>query len=58
MKNSQKLVLFAFILIGSIASAQPGFDDTVEDVAPIPGLLIAAAAAIGIGVRSVYKKSK
>lgn len=56
MKNSQKLVLFAFILIGSIANAQPGFDDTVEDVAFIPGIALAIAAALGIGIRKIMKK--
>lgn len=58
MKAKLYITLILLIVSNSIVMAQPGFDDTVEDVAPIPGLLIAAAAAIGIGVRSVYKKSK
>ncbi|WP_405370068.1 hypothetical protein [Nonlabens sp. Asnod2-A12] len=57
MKNNKYLVLAVFILVGTIAHAQaPGFVDDVEDTAPIPGLLLAVCAAIGIGVAKLRAK--
>lgn len=56
MKNNKYLVLAIFILIGTMAHAQaPGFVDDVDD-APIPGLLLAVCAAIGIGVAKLRAK--
>ncbi|WP_298952060.1 hypothetical protein [uncultured Nonlabens sp.] len=57
MNNNKYVVLVIFILIGTIAHAQaPGFVDDVEDTAPIPGLLLAVCAAIGIGVAKLRSK--
>ena len=59
MKNNKYLVLAIFILIGTMAHAQAGFMDDVtdvEDTAPIPGLLLAVCAAIGIGVAKLRAK--
>ncbi|MEO9953006.1 hypothetical protein [Nonlabens sp.] len=60
MKNNKYLILAIFILVGTIAHAQaPGFVDDVndvEDTAPIPGLLLAVCAAIGIGVAKLRAK--
>lgn len=56
MKNNKYLVLAIFILIGTIAHAQVGFEEDVTDAAPIPGLLLALCAAIGIGVAKLRAK--
>lgn len=57
MKNNKYLVLAIFILIGTMAHAQaPGFEEDVTDAAPIPGLLLALCAAIGIGVAKLRAK--
>jgi len=34
----------------AVAAQGPGFVDDVDDVAPIPGIALAIAAAVGIGV--------
>ena len=48
----KKFILAAsFICLTTVASAQgPGFVDDVDDVAPIPGIALALAAAVGLGV--------
>lgn len=50
----KKIILtFAFTLgcLTAVSAQAPGFDDDVEDVAaPIPGIALAVAAAVGIGV--------
>lgn len=51
MKNLKLIALAAFLTLSTTAFAQgPAFDDDVEDVAPIPGIALAIAAAVGIGV--------
>lgn len=45
------IALLAFLTLSVSAAAQPAFDPTVDDPgAPIPGIAIAIAAAIGIAV--------
>ncbi|MGB3592386.1 MAG: hypothetical protein WBA16_11940 [Nonlabens sp.] len=52
MKNKKHLLFVLIALLSSVyATAQPGFDPDVDDVAPIPGLLLAAAAGIVVGVK-------
>jgi hypothetical protein len=58
MKNKKYLVLAILMIATTIAYAQPGFAETVEDAeAPIPGIVIAIIAAIGIGVIKLRKKN-
>lgn len=57
MKNSKYLFLVLFLLVTTVSFAQPGFEEDVEDVASIPGMLIAAAAAIGIAVSKLRNKN-
>ncbi|WP_157539248.1 MULTISPECIES: hypothetical protein [Nonlabens] len=56
MKAKLYITLIVLIVSNSIVMAQPGFDDTVEDVAFIPGIALAIAAALGIGIRKIMKK--
>ena len=56
MKAKLYITLIVLIVSNSIVMAQPGFDDTVEDVAFIPGIALAIAAALGIGIRNIMKK--
>jgi len=62
MKN--RFIMLAILLIFSTsvyAQSGPGFDDDVIDnptAAPIPGLFIAIAVAIGIGVVKLIKINK
>ena len=56
MKAKFYITLIVLIVSNSIVMAQPGFDDTVEDVAFIPGIALAIAAALGIGIRKIMKK--
>ncbi|MEE2801101.1 MAG: hypothetical protein VX550_02855 [Bacteroidota bacterium] len=56
MKAKLYITLIILIVSNSIVMAQPGFDDTVEDVAFIPGIALAIAAALGIGIRKIMKK--
>ena len=56
MKAKLYITLIVLIVSNSIVMAQPGFDDTVEDVAFIPGIVLAIAAALGIGIRKIMKK--
>jgi len=55
MKNLKKTFLF-FIALGTltIASAQPAFEEEVDDTAPIPGIVIAVLAGLFIGGRKIY----
>ncbi len=49
----KKFILTATFIIGAtitVAAQGPGFADDVDDVAPIPGIALAIAAAVGIGV--------
>ncbi|MGJ8683808.1 MAG: hypothetical protein ACSHWW_04255 [Nonlabens sp.] len=53
MKNIKLLALIAFLTVSTTAMAQtaPGFGATLDDTgAPIPGIALAIAAAIGLGV--------
>ncbi|WP_181072526.1 hypothetical protein [Nonlabens tegetincola] len=56
MKAKLYITLILLLVSNSIVMAQPGFDDTVEDVAFIPGIALAIAAALGIGIRKIMKK--
>jgi hypothetical protein len=56
MKNNIYTVLVILMISTTSAFAQPGFDDSVDDVAPIPGIVIAIIAAIGIGIVKLRKK--
>ena len=49
MKNIKLITLVAFLTVSTAAMAQPGFAGDVGD-APIPGIALAIAAAIGLGV--------
>ena len=51
------LILLLFLLVSTLSSAQPGFDPEVDDVAPIPGLILAAVAAIGVGVYKLRRNN-
>jgi hypothetical protein len=55
----KKIILtFAFTLgcLTAVSAQAPGFDDDVEDVAaPIPGIALAVAAAVGIGVAKLRR---
>ncbi|MFT5926051.1 MAG: hypothetical protein ACI9WL_000794 [Rubritalea sp.] len=57
MKNNTYIVLAILMIATTSAYAQPGFDNTVDDVAPIPGIVIAIIAAIGIGIVKLRKKN-
>lgn len=61
MKNIKSIALIAFLTLSMTAVAQPGFDSTggtdVEDAqAPIPGIALAIAAAVGIGFVKLKRK--
>lgn len=56
MKNNKYVIFALLFVVTTAAFAQPGFDDTVDDVAAIPGLLLAIAAAVGIGVAKLRNK--
>jgi hypothetical protein len=57
MKNNTYIFLAILMIATTSAYAQPGFDNTVDDVAPIPGIVIAIIAAIGIGIVKLRKKN-
>lgn len=60
-KRFRSSILIAFLLITSIGFAQTGtidFETDTVDNAPIPGLVIAAAVALGIAGRKLYKSGK
>jgi len=50
MKNIKLIAVIAFLTVSTAAMAQPVFDTDVPDEAPIPGIALAIAAAIGVGV--------
>ncbi|KEZ92627.1 hypothetical protein [Nonlabens ulvanivorans] len=58
MKNIKSIALIAFLTLSMTAMAQPGFPDgtDVEDAAPIPGIALAIAAAVGIGFVKLKRK--
>ena len=56
MRNKKYILLVLMLLVISVSYAQPGFDDDIEDVAPIPGLVVAVVAAIGLGTAKLIKK--
>lgn len=59
MKNFKyTIALTCTLLFSVIAFAQPGFEDDVEDVAPIPGLVLAAVAGLAIGAKKIYSSKK
>ena len=58
MKNS-KYALSAILMLcaGCFMNAtamQPGFEENVDDVAPLPGLIAAAVVGLFIGARKMY----
>ncbi len=58
MKNyklNSALVVTLLISVCSYAQG-PGFADDVDDVAPIPGIVLAIISALCIGVYSLRKK--
>jgi hypothetical protein len=57
MKKNTYIVLAILMIATTSAYAQPGFDNTVDDVAPIPGIVIAIIAALGIGIVKLRKKN-
>lgn len=56
MKNNKNVIFALCLIVTTVCIAQPTFDDDVEDVASIPGLIFAIAAAIGIGVSKLRSK--
>ncbi|WP_397302033.1 hypothetical protein [Nonlabens ulvanivorans] len=61
MKNIKSIALIAFLTLSMTAMAQPDFGPTggtdVEDAqAPIPGIALAIAAAVGIGFVKLKRK--
>ena len=56
MRNKKYILLVLMLLVISVSYAQPGFDDDIEDTAPIPGLVVAVVAAIGLGTAKLIKK--
>jgi hypothetical protein len=52
------LSLLALVLVfPSLSQAQPGFDDTVNDVPVDGGLSLLVAAGIGYGAKKLRKKN-
>lgn len=59
MKINKTIVLVMIIgIISPVIYAQPGFAPDTGDVAPIPGIVVAMAAALGIGIYSLKRKNK
>ncbi|MBF4984699.1 hypothetical protein FNJ87_10265 [Nonlabens mediterrranea] len=56
MKNIKLIALIAFLTLSMTAVAQPGFVEDVPDAAPIPGIALAIAAAVGIGFVKLKRK--
>ncbi|MFY7899687.1 MAG: PID-CTERM protein-sorting domain-containing protein [Chitinophagaceae bacterium] len=52
------ILLLLIILLPMIASAQPGFDDDVNDVPIDGGLSLLVAAGVGYGVKKMRDKRK
>ncbi|WP_405369129.1 hypothetical protein [Nonlabens sp. Asnod2-A12] len=50
------LTIIVIVAFSSVASAQAAFDPEVEDVAALPGLLIAAVAGLCIGGKKMLRK--
>ena len=50
--------LLFFILFTTISVAQPGFENDIEDTAPIPGIFLAVSAAVGLIVVKLRQDSK
>ncbi len=55
-----KLLFVCVLLIGLVnnASAQPGFDDDVNDVPVDGGLSLLVAAGVGYGAKKIREKRK
>jgi hypothetical protein len=55
-----KIYIALALLIGfslNVSAQAPGFDTSVDDVtAPIPGIVLAAIVALGLGVKKALKK--
>jgi hypothetical protein len=50
-------ILFIFFLLPTLAHAQPGFGDDVNDVPVDGGLSLLIAGGIGYGVRRLKRKT-
>jgi len=60
MKLNKATKYFTLILIFHClftVAQGPGFNDDVDDVAPIPGIVFALIAAIGIGCFKLLKRN-
>lgn len=58
MRNKTSIIVAVFLLISTSAYAQPAFEEVVDDTAPIPGIFIAIAAAIGLGIMNQLRTKK
>ena len=60
MMKNKYVILAILIVITTTVQAQPGFDQGVDDVGtvPIPGILLAIAVAVGLGVTKLRSKKK
>lgn len=57
MKNPKSSLLIVMLTLSSTAFAQaPPFDPDVDDVAPLPGIMFAIIAAVGIGIVKLRAK--
>lgn len=54
--NKVLLTIIVIVSFSTVASAQAAFDPQVEDVAALPGLLIAAIAGLFIGGKKLLRK--
>ncbi len=57
MKLKNRLVfLMVVLLVSASAAAQPAFDPDVDDVAPVPGIALALAVGLYLGVKQLRNK--
>lgn len=57
MKNKFILTVLFVMLVSICAYSQPpGFDDNVEDVAPLPGIILAAIAGLYLGFKKLKSR--
>jgi hypothetical protein len=58
IKTIATLCFIAALIIPSLAHAQPGFDDDVNDVPVDGGLSLLVAAGVGYGAKKLREKRK
>jgi hypothetical protein len=52
-----KLAILLFFVLGTVSlTAQPAFDPDVDDVAPLPGIALALAAGVMVGIREIRRR--